>query len=97
MFGLRFGMIYRIYNKLLFIYNYYYSGGSSSGLVKLYLSEIVALASTLLAESPSWPIKKQIGATFSDLATISERSFFTHLPVVTPLILESLGFFKTMI
>ncbi|KAJ3397973.1 hypothetical protein HDU92_000075 [Lobulomyces angularis] len=67
------------------------AGGSTTSAAKLYVDEIVELSSSILSQSPSWPVKKQVGKTFSELSELTETEFYKKMNVVVPLLCESLS------
>lgn len=65
--------------------------GSSNNATRLYGKEIVELSCKIVQQSPSWPIKKQVGKTFSDLCDILETALEEHVSVILPVLIEALG------
>lgn len=66
-------------------------GGASNNATKMYSKEIVELACQIVGDSPSWPIKKQVGKTFFDLSEILGTSFEKYMPTVVPVLIDALG------
>lgn len=66
-------------------------GGASTGTTKTFMAEIIDLGGSLLKESPSWQVKRQVGLTFSDLAKLTESAFINHAAQVIPMIIEALS------
>ncbi|KAJ3082397.1 hypothetical protein HK102_001737 [Quaeritorhiza haematococci] len=67
------------------------TAGSSSGAVKMYLPEIMRLVEALLKESPSWTIKRQVGAALSDAAKLVEGAFLPYMDAALPMLIEGLA------
>jgi proteasome component ECM29 len=65
--------------------------GASNNATKLYGQEIVELSCQIVTNSPSWPIKKQVGKTFMDLCEILDVGFEKFMPTVVPVLIEALS------
>ncbi|KAJ3022327.1 UNVERIFIED_CONTAM: hypothetical protein HDU68_009207, partial [Siphonaria sp. JEL0065] len=63
----------------------------ASGAVKLYLTELLTLCTTLLSTTPSWGVKKQVGLTLGDIATAIGASIVDRMGTVVPMLIEALG------
>ncbi|TPX72617.1 hypothetical protein CcCBS67573_g05715 [Chytriomyces confervae] len=63
----------------------------ATGAVKLYLSEIMLLCSTLLTSTPSWNVKKQVGLALGDVATAIGSSVEKEMDAVIPMLTDALG------
>ncbi|KAL2912896.1 proteasome component M29 [Polyrhizophydium stewartii] len=63
----------------------------ATGAAKLWAAEILDLCDTLLRESPSWPVKRQVGKAIADLAKTLDGFFEPYMPKVLPLLIGALA------
>ncbi|KAI9197483.1 proteasome stabiliser-domain-containing protein [Polychytrium aggregatum] len=63
----------------------------TTGAVKLYQKEMMELCVGLLRESPSWPIKKQVGLMISSMVRQIDAGFSYQMDVAVPLLIEALS------
>ncbi|KAI9345200.1 proteasome stabiliser-domain-containing protein [Obelidium mucronatum] len=63
----------------------------ASGAVKLYLSELMTLCTTLLGTTPSWGVKKQVGLALGDIAKAIGAGIVDRMDTVLPMLIEALG------
>ncbi|TPX38193.1 hypothetical protein SmJEL517_g00223 [Synchytrium microbalum] len=66
------------------------TAGAASAL-RLYLNELMALLTNLLKTSPSWPTKRQVGVTITDMSSSISTSLVPQMPVLIPALLEALS------
>ncbi|KAI8928745.1 proteasome stabiliser-domain-containing protein [Entophlyctis helioformis] len=63
----------------------------ASGAAKLWVIEILDLCETLLRESPSWPVKRQVGSSIADLAATLGPAIEPHMDRIIPLLTDTLS------
>ncbi|KAJ8329188.1 proteasome component M29 [Batrachochytrium dendrobatidis] len=63
----------------------------ASGAAKLWVKEILDLCQTLLKESPSWPVKRQVGKSIADLSKTLGEGFEPYMAQTVPFLLENLA------
>ncbi|KAH9265590.1 hypothetical protein BASA84_001594 [Batrachochytrium salamandrivorans] len=61
------------------------------GAAKLWASEILDMCETLLKESPSWPVKRQVGKSIADLSKVLGGDFEPYMLRTVPLLLDALS------
>ncbi|KAJ3137196.1 hypothetical protein HK100_000877 [Physocladia obscura] len=64
---------------------------AASSAVKLHLSELLSLCTTLLGTTPSWTVKKQIGLSLRDIAAAIGTSIAVKMSEILPLLIDALS------
>eukprot|EP00842_Homolaphlyctis_polyrhiza_P003154 jgi/Hompol1/383/HPOL_000241-RA len=63
----------------------------ASGAARLWATEILDLGTLLLNESPSWPIKRQVGKSIADLSKLLGDGFAPYVERTLPLLIGALA------
>ncbi|KAJ1552522.1 proteasome component M29, partial [Nowakowskiella sp. JEL0078] len=64
---------------------------STSSALQLYGSEIMLLFKSLLSESPSWMLKRQVGLAIADMAKTVDKEFSKFMGDSVSMLIEALG------